>query len=238
MVRLAVYPPSRAAPDSTDFVGEAFGSVDRRRCTGNGLQGMSRCISTLRASSLSPPIYPMPLAKHARLGNLEMVRHLIDTDTDTRRVSCRDGNPLVEACRRCHEDVVNLLLERGADPNFDGDEERIQGSNPIAIAAASGSLAIVRRLLGHGADLCHEDLDIEMGYHALNAAVRLEHTDMVKFLAAAGFDLEIYGETILKSALSQGLDSMIEILREGLTLSRYESAVGEHSLERRGFMGM
>jgi hypothetical protein len=29
MLCLAVYPPSRATPNSTDFVGQAFGSVDR-----------------------------------------------------------------------------------------------------------------------------------------------------------------------------------------------------------------
>jgi hypothetical protein len=63
-------------------------------------------------------------------------------------------------------------------------------------------------------------MGIEMGYHALNAAVNLEHADMVKFLVAAGVDLGVYGETILKLALSQGLDSMVEILRgEGVTLS-------------------
>jgi hypothetical protein len=226
MVRLAVYPPSRAAPDSTDFVGEAFRSVDRRSNTGNALslaQLATRDVEVykyLESFFSEPANLSYALAKHARLGNLEMVRHLLDSGADTRGVSGRNGNPLVEACRRCHEDVVDLLLERGADPNFDGDEERIQGSNPIAIAAASGSLAIVRKLLGHGADLCHEDVGIEMGYHALYAAVHLEHTDMVKFLVAAGVDLRVYGRTILKSALSQGLDSMVEILRgEGVTLS-------------------
>ena len=67
------------------------------------------------------------LAKHARLGTLLMVRHLLDAGADTRRVSGRDGNALVEACQRCHEDVVDVLLEQGADPNFDGDEEEHKG---------------------------------------------------------------------------------------------------------------
>ena len=150
-----------------------------------------------------------------------MVRHLLDAGADTRGTSGRNTNPLVEACRRCHEDIVDLLLERGADPNFGGNAEIVQGSNPIAVAAASGSLPIVRKLLDHGADLCQDDMDIKMGFHALDAAVHLEHTDMMKFLLAAGADLGgIYGETILRSALSQGLDSMVEILRgKGVTLS-------------------
>jgi hypothetical protein len=144
MVRLAVYPPSRAAPDNTDFVGEAFGSVGRCGSTGNALslaQWATRDVEVhkyLESFFSEPANLSYALAKHARLGNLEMVRHLLDAGADTRGTSGRDGNPLVEACRRCHEDVVDLLLERGADPNFDGDEERTQGSNPIAIAAASG----------------------------------------------------------------------------------------------------
>lgn len=39
--------------------------------------------------------------------------------------------------------------------------------------------------------------------------MQAEHTDMVKFLLAAGADLGgVYGEALLESALSRGLDSM------------------------------
>lgn len=153
-----------AAPDSTDFVGEAFGSVDRRSSTGNALslgQWTTRDVEVykyLESFFSKPANLSHALAKHARLGNFEMVQHLLNAGADTRGVSGRDRNPLVEACRRCHENVVDLLLERGADPNFDGDGERTQGRNPVAIAVASGSLAIVRKLLDHGADLCREDM--------------------------------------------------------------------------------
>jgi hypothetical protein len=52
-----------------------------------------------------------------------------------------------------------------------------------------------------------------MGFYALDAAVRIEHTDMVKLLVAAGADLGgVYGESLLKSASSPGLDSMVEII--------------------------
>jgi hypothetical protein len=118
MVRLAVYPASRAAPDSTDFVGEAFGSVHRRSSTGNALslaQWAARDVEVykyLESFFSEPANLSRALAKHIRLGNLEMVRHLLDAGADIRGASGRDGNPLVEACRRCHEDVVDFLLER------------------------------------------------------------------------------------------------------------------------------
>jgi len=225
MVRLAVYPPSRAALDSTDFVGKAFGSIDCNSI-GNALASAQLDTRNVEVYKYLDSFFSEPqdvsyaLAVHAHLGNLEMVRHLLDSGADTRGVSGRIGNPLVEACRRCHEDVIDLLLERGADPNFEGDEERSIAGNPTVTAAAKGSLVIVRKLIDHGADFDYGYEGIEMGQLALDAAVHLEHTTMVKFLVAAGVDLGVNGESIMRSASSQGLESMVEVLRgEGVTLS-------------------
>jgi len=219
MVRLAVYPPSRAAPDSTDFAGEPFGRVHRVSSTGNTLslaQWATRDIEVykyLENFFAKPDDLSLALAKHARLGNLDMVRYLLDAGADTRGTHGRDGNPLVEACRRCHENVVDLLLERGADPNFDGDNDRVGGGNPIVAAARSGSQIIVRKLIDHGAELSRMDMGIEMGFRALHAAVLLEHTNMVEFLLASGVDSVIYRELLLKSAVANGFDSMVEMLQ-------------------------
>jgi len=227
MVRLAIYPPSRAAPDSTDFVGEAFGTLDGRTSIGNALavaQWVTRNVEVynyLDSFFSEPHDVSGALARHAHLGNLEMVRHLLDSGADTRGVSARIGNPLVEACRRCHEDVVDLLLERGADPNFEGHEDGAFTGNPTVTAAAKGSLVIVRKLIDHGADIDYGMVEgLEMGPFALNAAVLVEHTAMVKFLVAAGVDLGVNGEALIQLAASRGLDSMVEVLRgEGVTLS-------------------
>ena len=225
MVRLAVYPPSRAASDSTDFAGEPFGRVDRASSTGNALclaQWATRNIEVykyLEDFFAKPADLSHVLAKHARYGNLDMVRYLLDAGADTRGTSGRNSNPLVEACRRCHEDVVGLLLDRGADPNFDGDKDRVGGGNAIVAAARSGSLILVRKLIDHGASLSRMDMGIEIGFRALQGAVLLEHTDMVRFLLASGVDSVIYRELILKSALAKGLDSMVEMLQgEGATI--------------------
>lgn len=218
MLRLATYPPSRAAPDSTDFVREPFGRVDRRS-TGNALSLAQWATRNTEVYKYLENFFAEPadlshaLVKHARLGHLDMVRYLLDAGADTRGISRRDGNPLVEASRRCHENVADLLLERGTDPNFNGDNDRVQGDSAIVAAARSGSLVIVRKLIDHGADLSRMDMGIEMGYRALHAAVQLEHTNMVKFLLASGVDLVEYRESLLKSALTKGLDSMVELLQ-------------------------
>ena len=224
MVRLAIYPPSRAAPESTDFVDQVFGSVDRLSSIGIKLsraQGATRDVEVykyLEGFFSEPSNLSSDLAKHARLGNLEMVRYLLDAGADTRGSSMPHGNPLAEACRRCHEDVVDLLLDRGADPHFNGDDENIccNGDCAMHVVAASGSLAMVHKLVARGGDLFFDymDMGIEMGCHALHSAVRLENTEMVKYLVAAGVDLKIYGGMVLETASCRGLDSMVEVLRE------------------------
>ncbi|PVH97224.1 ankyrin [Periconia macrospinosa] len=224
MVRLAIYPPSRAAPENTDFVDQFFGSVARSSCTGVKLsiaQSATREIEVykyLERFFSKPADFSRDLVTHARLGNLEMVRYLLDAGADTRGVYGRHDNPLAEACRRCHEDVVDLLLDRGADPNFHGDENVVAGPSAMHIAAASGSLAMVYKLIARGGDLFFEDFGIEMGFPALHSAVQLENTEMVKYLVAAGVNLTIYGETILRLASLRGLDSMVEVLQgEGVS---------------------
>lgn len=226
MVRLAIYPPSRAAPESTDFVDQVFGSVDRLSSTGIKLsraQSATRDVEVykyLEGFFFEPSNLSSDLADHARLGNLEMVRYLLDAGADTRGFSGRHGNPLREACRRCHEDVVDILLDRGADPHFMGDENIWNGECAMHVVAASGSLAMLHKLITRGGDLSFDfwDMGIEMGYYALVSAVRLENTEMVKYLVAAGVDLKIYGEAVLETASFLGLDSMVEVLRgEGVS---------------------
>ncbi|KAM3065336.1 hypothetical protein ACMFMG_011540 [Clarireedia jacksonii] len=220
MLRIAVYPPSRTTPESTDFMGESFGKVNRYSKTGNPLslvQGITRDVEVYKYLGNffgNNDLMSITLAKHARLGNLEMVRYLLDIGADIRGSDGRNSNPLVEACRRCHEDVVDLLLERGADPDFDGDENRLQGESAIAMAAKAGSLTIVRKLLNHGVDLSRDRMSMgfTVGYKALDGAVQAEHTTIVKLLLESGIDLEYYKEPIIKKALSEGLDSMAELL--------------------------
>ncbi|KAI9650843.1 hypothetical protein NHQ30_000878 [Ciborinia camelliae] len=168
------------------------------------------------------------LGENCRIGNIEMVRFLLDSGVDIRAYSGDDTRtysysaPLVEACRKGHEDLVDLLLERGADADcmfndFSGREGEWKwfGGNdhqkmetPINIAAKAGSLSIVRKLIGHGTDLRR----LENGYEALRYAVENEHTEMVKLLLASGVDLGYWGQKIFSSAHEKGLDSMVELL--------------------------
>jgi len=60
-----------------------------------------------------------------------------------------DGNAIIMAARRGHEDVVRLLLDRGAsiDRVVPGDE------NALIQASYEGQLRVVKLLISRGADV-------------------------------------------------------------------------------------
>jgi len=101
IARLAIYPPSRTTPDSKDFAGQQFGKVDRLGSAGNALcfaQWSCRDIEVYQYFEnffAKPDDITLALTKNARLGNVEMVRYLLNRGADTRGTTGRWGNPLV-----------------------------------------------------------------------------------------------------------------------------------------------
>lgn len=151
-----------------------------------------------------------------------MVRHLLDMGVPTQAAPTDSHfmSPLTAACAGSQEDVIDLLLERGADPNFTSNTLMA----PISMAAAGGSLSIVRKLLDHGANVNESRNDF---WHlpAIWYAFAREHTSMVRLLLARGASLKgeadengmfegWIGQTALEMVIGLGSESMADILRE------------------------
>jgi hypothetical protein len=122
----------------------------------------------------------------------------------------KDLLPLHKACSTGSESVVRLLLQHDA---------RITGLE-IGAAAARGRLTIVRILLEHGANAdgvpnfrCGSTI-MAPWPPPIVSAVRLEQKEMFRLLVEHGADLGEKGVEAVKVAREEGLESMLEMLKE------------------------
>lgn len=135
------------------------------------------------------PLYNLdgldPLTSAAKEGQLEVVRQLLKLKLSPNIESADGYSPLLMALRD-HREMMSLLLEAGADPNYNA----LYYDYPLAEASGSGgSRSIIDLLLKSGAKL--NAVDHWEGRTALHAAVMSENYEAVQALLEAGADPSI-----------------------------------------------
>lgn len=228
LLKLSLYPPSRGAPHSTDVLGQPYGRISPGSSIGKIITRIAtsetrspdiyRYLETLLAERFGEDDLLYTLVLHAKYGNLVMVRYLLDRGIAIDGSSQRQ-TALIAACEGSHDEVVDFLLARGADPNVGAKQS--QWITALSMAASSGSLAIVRKLLDHGA-LINEEVEFWAGYRrpAIWWAIAIEHMEMFQLLLERGASLEGYiGSTALEMAHELSMISMVEVLQSiGITI--------------------
>lgn len=127
-----------------------------------------------------------PLHAAAKHGQERIAQMLLDHGADPDFKDRPFGTALIAASIRDHENIVGLLLDRGADVNStcNVDFYPFMGSKQISalqVASNAGSTEVVRLLLGRGADPhWHGDKGT-----ALQLALREGHKDIAELLLAA-----------------------------------------------------
>jgi len=104
---------------------------------------------------------------------------LIDGGVDVNSKDAKGIYPLLLACGyKDNDEMIELLLEKGADPNIFGPN----GETPLGLAAKY-SLKAVQMLVEKGADV---NAKHEKGFTALRWAQIMEQSEVIKFLKEKG----------------------------------------------------
>lgn len=151
-----------------------------------------------------------PLHYAAHLGDLELVRKLVELGADIDARNRFNQNPLLYAAYEGRVDVCRYLLEKGAA--FDFQDNR--GNTPILFAARQNHLEVVRMLIEKGAAV---DLKGNAGATPLfHAAARgnLEILKMLRIEGAAIGTADDNGLVPVLAALNGGYGEVVAYLVE------------------------
>ena len=115
----------------------------------------------------------------------DKVRYLLQCDASlVNELNCTGATPLANAAASDNADVINVLIEYGADVSR-GKISIIDGisvvDRPVLhYACENGSVSCIHALVAHGADV--EAIDREFESTPLHLAVGYGHTDCAKIL--------------------------------------------------------
>lgn len=124
-----------------------------------------------------------PLLPATLKGDISRVRLLFEHGADV--TPSFAGELLLLACtsKENRYDLCKLLLEKGADCNF----QNCSGFTPLHEALQNQPLEVIRLLIGHGADMRTGDL---RGSSALHYASLNPRAYVIEFVLDQGFDIE------------------------------------------------
>jgi hypothetical protein len=109
------------------------------------------------------------------------------TTSDVNVVDDDGASALLYALRYGQNGVVDVLLERGANPNV---VDRTNRETPLLVACANGNIALVRRLLDRGASAAAID---QYGMNALDRAILMTPNPQLEALLRARGVKEAFG---------------------------------------------
>ena len=176
--------------------------------------------TSFHADALPSDAIPTRIVGAAKRGDEAAVVAWLDgggqvdaTFKDTRQNVAVSGLTLLMAATDGgHEQLVDTLLRRGADPN----QQESEGWTVLMIASAKGRMRLVQTLLWHGAECNHRN---RVGATALMSATVHHHPAVVMELLLAGADTEARngrGSTALQLAKDLHHTSCIEAIENHL----------------------
>ncbi|GAB7357382.1 hypothetical protein MBLNU459_g8322t1 [Dothideomycetes sp. NU459] len=147
----------------------------------------------------------------ARNGDAELITELLRKEASVDLKDSLLNSALETASAQGHKKIVDLLLDKGANPNL---RTPFDYGSVLIVAADRGHSDVVKTLLDGGADPNMRGRKIST---ALEAAVMRGHAEIVRLLLRAGADWKIVGfsgRTALATATASGLIDCVEAFYE------------------------
>ena len=120
-----------------------------------------------------------PLGRVAEVGNINLVKLMLDKGCDIDKTDKYGNSPLHSAARWGHKNMVKLLVDEGAEVNL----ADATGRTPLHMAAMTGVKNTVQILLISGAQLNKTDHN---GHTPLDVAAGEGHKYVTQFLKSRG----------------------------------------------------
>uniref|UniRef100_A0A8H7NES4 F-box domain-containing protein n=1 Tax=Bionectria ochroleuca TaxID=29856 RepID=A0A8H7NES4_BIOOC len=159
VLEAALYPPSRSDINNSDYFGQPYGRVNPYSRPGRALKSImvhsktwqvySRLASFFHDFYISQPAEAaFHLQMFAEFGSYKMVKNLLERGVAWQGSNRRYAPPMHAAARHGRGDIVDLLIQHGADINQPG---RSLFKSPLYQAVKGRSIKIVQKLLDMGA---------------------------------------------------------------------------------------
>ena len=151
-----------------------------------------------------------PLIAASHLGNLTSVQSLLDEGEDKDETYKHGRTAMWYAARKGYLDIVQLLVEQGADMEMD--ESNYKEGTPLWIASHRGHLDLVRYLVEQGAG--KNSRGGEYGDTCLGTAAYKGFLPVVSYLVEQGSDIEKGIYSPLHCASIKGRVDVVRFLLE------------------------
>jgi len=141
------------------------------------------------------------LRRAATTGDVAKVKELLDKGVDANSANPYGATALVYASDKGYPEIVKLLLEHGADPNF---RNNFYGYPAIGWAAQNGNVEIAKLLLDKGA---------EVDSSILTMGIQANSPDFVKLILERGKFAPESLTGALAVAEDEGRTDIVEVLK-------------------------
>lgn len=160
-------------------------------------------------------------------GNTTLVERLLSTGYRLQTIQFQGGlTPIHVAVQDDNEEMVDLLLKKGADVNA----RTSWGATPLHLAARQGSRAVMDLLITKGADVNADTKNGDTPLHLAAANGRANHASDLLEKGAKVDASNRFGNTPLLSAMGQNGTLIIEALIQGGANLNFQTPNGDTAL--------